>query len=418
MSDPIADATNKIIREIERLERDVEERIKEREEYKRKFDEVYNELANVRGRNERIEARNATLLGERDVARRGCETLKAELELAIKESATRWGQVSDANAESNDLRVKLEAARERNAYIERMRVTASDDIASMQRQLDNARADVERLRAERTTAWFKGERADLEKKIEELTRDGRRAHEESLGRGVAIRNLESQLEHVRLATSYIEDRIATVASEGFGPFPVQTIEENISSIERGIFRQRQALEEMRQDRDRNEKIAHMHSNTIRALNGSARHGCGVIAAERDDATDKLNHVRRELHIEMTRTLAFVPIVNAAIEWHDSVDISPETMSGAARHLWNDVEEYRSSGVIKVNDQDRFVESMGKLETPSMGDGETGNHVAPTMPPEIDRLRAALRESCELYRKYVRPGEGSPADARLSVWERL
>lgn len=49
--------------------------------------------------------------------------------------------------------------------------------------------------------------------------------------------------------SSISDRIATIADEAFGPFPVQTDEENLTAIEKGIAEQGRELEEARADAD-------------------------------------------------------------------------------------------------------------------------------------------------------------------------
>ena len=43
----------------------------------------------------------------------------------------------------------------------------------------------------------------------------------------------------------IAARIATIADEAFGPFPVQSAEENLLAIERGIFELRQECERWR-----------------------------------------------------------------------------------------------------------------------------------------------------------------------------
>ena len=42
-------------------------------------------------------------------------------------------------------------------------------------------------------------------------------------------------------------RIATIADEAFGPFPMQSTEENLTAIERGIFDLRQEAEKWRID---------------------------------------------------------------------------------------------------------------------------------------------------------------------------
>lgn len=50
------------------------------------------------------------------------------------------------------------------------------------------------------------------------------------------------IDRLRARIADLEDRIATIASEAFGPFPVQTPEENMTAIERGIFCLRQRSE--------------------------------------------------------------------------------------------------------------------------------------------------------------------------------
>lgn len=42
----------------------------------------------------------------------------------------------------------------------------------------------------------------------------------------------------------MSERLATIASEAFGPFPIQSDEENLTAIETGIFEQRQELERL------------------------------------------------------------------------------------------------------------------------------------------------------------------------------
>ena len=39
----------------------------------------------------------------------------------------------------------------------------------------------------------------------------------------------------------IEDRIATIADEAFGPFPVQSVDENLTAIENGIASDKRSL---------------------------------------------------------------------------------------------------------------------------------------------------------------------------------
>jgi hypothetical protein len=52
-----------------------------------------------------------------------------------------------------------------------------------------------------------------------------------------------------LATAFLQlvDRIQTVADENFGPFPIQTPDENVTAIERGAFDQRKKIFELEQE---------------------------------------------------------------------------------------------------------------------------------------------------------------------------
>lgn len=45
----------------------------------------------------------------------------------------------------------------------------------------------------------------------------------------------------------LADRITTIADEAFGPFPIQSTDENLSAIERGIFELRRELFELRRE---------------------------------------------------------------------------------------------------------------------------------------------------------------------------
>lgn len=52
-------------------------------------------------------------------------------------------------------------------------------------------------------------------------------------------NTERELhDATRVRLEAAEERIATIADEAFGPLPVQSVEENLSAIERGIFEAR------------------------------------------------------------------------------------------------------------------------------------------------------------------------------------
>ncbi len=51
-----------------------------------------------------------------------------------------------------------------------------------------------------------------------------------------IRDLIAVVQRAEAAAAAIEQRVRTIADEAFGPFPVQTVDEALASIEEGIFR--------------------------------------------------------------------------------------------------------------------------------------------------------------------------------------
>lgn len=73
-----------------------------------------------------------------------------------------------------------------------------------------------------------------------------------------IRQLQLQLEALEL-------RLADVGNEQFGPFPIQTAEQNLTAIEAGVFAMRQRIGQLEAEVRRGEIVARAAGDRIREL---------------------------------------------------------------------------------------------------------------------------------------------------------
>lgn len=105
----------------------------------------------------------------------------------------------------------------------------------------------------------------------------------------ALRTVEEQRERVR----GLEEQVATIADEAFGPFPVQSPEENLIAIERGIFEQRRRIVELEQALEAIHDRAHDLSTgpavpdgywEIRSMAGDALRDTATLTPRADAAT--------------------------------------------------------------------------------------------------------------------------------------
>lgn len=212
---------------------------------------------------------------DRQLARLGRE-LADERELSaarLHENEAIWGRIVDlANEHFGPLR------------------DTREHLTAIERGVRELRAERAQLLAERDRAKeIQRQNDDALKRCAELEAQ---LLNECHAHGWERLTLERQTEGQRARLAELTDWIASTADEAFGPFPVQSVEDNRAAIERGIFDLRQKLEQARAElADAKENhageiaslqhVTNLHSldqaDRIAKLTAELEHACAELA---------------------------------------------------------------------------------------------------------------------------------------------